>query len=337
MKNKEPVRENPFKMVKERYWGNKVDEQRLWLLAYVSLCAMVGTLLMCFELFGPSPLWTKIVHLIVFISVLSINLLFMYGHMRLHTALSMVLLASEFSLLSGFVASVLPLESLSITRAMTDLTMMLVLGICAVHAYLRYMSLVVCVLAISTYVTVLQYTANEFLSNYFPFYLFLAITGVALGYVMVRNVNSLSKENQTLHQRSERMEATLDLSSEQLTALMELSGEQAPAPVRQADLFDRLGPKAKLRLFERVSEVIESRRTQMDTLQLVFPELSKTELSICRLVIQDKRLGEICMLLGKTKGNVTCHRSHIRSKLGLSPDDDLRDKLLERLKGYSVN
>ena len=41
---------------------------------------------------------------------------------------------------------------------------------------------------------------------------------------------------------------------------------------------------------------------------------------------------EICTLLNKTQTNISAHRGHIRKKLGLNPEDNLRDVLTERMK-----
>lgn len=62
-----------------------------------------------------------------------------------------------------------------------------------------------------------------------------------------------------------------------------------------------------------------------------FPEFSETQLSIASLIIQDKTVPEICNALGKTEGNVTVQRSRIRSKLGLRPEDNLREALLRAI------
>lgn len=331
MESKQNLTTNPFLLIRQKYWGNKVEEQRLWLLAYISICVLVGTMLMCFGVFGPSHYVPKLINMGVFIGVLSLNLLFMYGHVSLYYTLGWVMVLIEVSLGTGIVSSVIPGPFYSVDRAMADLAMSLILAICAINGYFRYAALVVGILSLGCYVVGLQFTTDTFLSNFFPFYLFLVVTGVSLGYVMVNNVTSLNDEKETLQRFSKQVRDNLDLTPDQLNALLELSSETAPTMERKADLFDLLGEKAKLRLFERVKDVIDRRRMQIDLLEQVLPELSKTELAICRLVLHEKKLSEMCMLLGKTKSNITCQRSHIRSKLGLNPEDDLREKLLERL------
>ena len=61
------------------------------------------------------------------------------------------------------------------------------------------------------------------------------------------------------------------------------------------------------------------------------PELTKSEIEICKLVLQGKSLKEMCDVLGKTETNVCSQRSHIRKKLNMMPKEDLRSTLEIRM------
>lgn len=69
-------------------------------------------------------------------------------------------------------------------------------------------------------------------------------------------------------------------------------------------------------------------------LRTVFPELSPSELSICRLIVQDKTVSQISEILHRSSGNITSQRSNIRSKLKLEKNDNLKEVLLERMREY---
>ena len=56
-------------------------------------------------------------------------------------------------------------------------------------------------------------------------------------------------------------------------------------------------------------------------------DLTNSEIQICKLVLQDKSLKEICILLDKTESNITSQRSHIRKKLNMDRKDDLKRTL----------
>lgn len=62
------------------------------------------------------------------------------------------------------------------------------------------------------------------------------------------------------------------------------------------------------------------------------PELTKTQVQICKLLMQDKSLKEICTILRKSHSNVTSQISYIRQKLGLGKGGDVRAELQLRFK-----
>ena len=63
---------------------------------------------------------------------------------------------------------------------------------------------------------------------------------------------------------------------------------------------------------------------------LLFPELTASGREVCRLILQDKKLGEICAILDKKESNINSTRMHIRRKLNMQPSDNLRKVLQER-------
>lgn len=62
-----------------------------------------------------------------------------------------------------------------------------------------------------------------------------------------------------------------------------------------------------------------------------FPGFTPTELKVSALVLQGKKLSEICILMDKNENNVNTVRSHIRKKLGLKPNEDLRKALMNKI------
>lgn len=74
------------------------------------------------------------------------------------------------------------------------------------------------------------------------------------------------------------------------------------------------------------------RRDQATDLAAEFPQLTPSELEVVRLILKDMTLKEIAVATGKSLSNVGTVRGNIRKKLGLSPEDNLRDWLLAELK-----
>ena len=48
--------------------------------------------------------------------------------------------------------------------------------------------------------------------------------------------------------------------------------------------------------------------------------------------LQDKKLSEICTILNKNESNINSQRAHIRKKLNLQTNQNLKTVLTERLK-----
>lgn len=78
--------------------------------------------------------------------------------------------------------------------------------------------------------------------------------------------------------------------------------------------------------------MIKLQETDIKMLEGIFPELSPSELEICQLILQNKKLSEICNLLGKNESNINSQRAHIRKKLNLQTNDNFKNVLTERLK-----
>ncbi len=84
----------------------------------------------------------------------------------------------------------------------------------------------------------------------------------------------------------------------------------------------------------RVSEYLhEEKRDSLANLGELFPQLTPTELEVCRLVLKGLTLKEIAVATNKRMGNIGTVRGNIRKKLGLNSGDDLRETLIQRVKG----
>lgn len=59
------------------------------------------------------------------------------------------------------------------------------------------------------------------------------------------------------------------------------------------------------------------------------PQLSPTELEVCRLVLKGMTQNEIAIAMNKSMSNIGTVRGNIRKKLQLEPNEDLREVLLK--------
>ena len=99
-------------------------------------------------------------------------------------------------------------------------------------------------------------------------------------------------------------------------------------------MLGMMDDQSKERLFTAVNKYITQKNTQLSAINKAFPELSASEAEICRLILQGKKLSEICGMLNKSQGNITSQRTHIRAKLNLKPKENLNEALAKRLDLY---
>lgn len=75
------------------------------------------------------------------------------------------------------------------------------------------------------------------------------------------------------------------------------------------------------------------KKKELDELawDMICSSLTASEKQICRLILEGDSLKVICTKLGKSESNITSQRSHIRKKLGMTREEDLRRTLEARI------
>ena len=113
---------------------------------------------------------------------------------------------------------------------------------------------------------------------------------------------------------------------------LEMLGKLNEGEKTKADsLIDRLSPESKEQLRKSVMERVEKQEMEPLVYQQLCPELTKSEIAICKLILEDKSIREICKLLGKSESNIASQRSHIRSKLNMAKHEEIKSGLEIRM------
>ncbi|MEG2150397.1 MAG: hypothetical protein RRY36_04155, partial [Bacteroidaceae bacterium] len=213
-----------------------------------------------------------------------------------------------------------------------DMTLMLCCFIIAYLSCLSYVSVGIVVCSLSSYIASIYLTQSLILLNFlFPFifmFLLFALFAIAMGNM----IQNLSNENFTLKDEKEKLTTLFDLSKQQLRALMSLTSGEGMSHEQIADVMKVVGDKAEKKIRSKVQYLIEQEQIAYDQLSEKFPELAPSEIAICKLILKGKKLQEICVELNKAESNISSQRSHIRSKLGLMPTDNLMLALRRRME-----
>lgn len=194
------------------------------------------------------------------------------------------------------------------------------------------LSYFLCGSALAGYTYCVFVTGNAALRDIFPVYVVLTAFTALLIHYSAGNARSESlKLPPPIRYEKRELHEVPCTHEHVVAACMKLSqGELDAAQV--GELLDSLGGEPKRHILNNISLYAQTEETELKTVAALFPELTPSEHEICRLVLQGKKLGELCRILEKSPSNISSQRAHIRKKLGMQPDENLQKVLAARLK-----
>lgn len=196
-------------------------------------------------------------------------------------------------------------------------------------AYLKNIPLILGGISMTTYIACTVITGDGILRNFAALYMLMFLTVIVLGSLLIRNLRQLNDENTELKHDEDEILNALHMEKEQILACARLTKNQLGTQETGA-LLDMMDEEARNNIISNVMEAQSFMEMERNNLASVFPELSPSEIEICRLVIMGKTLNEVCAILHKSESNITCQRSNIRKKLGLQSSDNLKEVLQDR-------
>ena len=312
--------------------SNYLDRQRQWLLVCFAVMLSLGILSNILGLSGAfDPFFTasNIVFLIVVVSSFAAYLLGKIGVVRgiaLLAVATQVFIGMDI-LYSAFVPTLKD-------NTMVILINMLILAgnmFFSLAAYQARLTRWLVAIALGVYLVCVVVTGNESLRNYFFMMLLILLFISVLSLGIARNGEYLVNANKILQREEEELLQVLRINKKQIKAYVALAKERHN--VKQTEhLLDLLGEASQKNVIDNVLQYIQTRELSKQNLERVFPELSSSEREICYLILQNKKLAEICVLLNKTESNITTQRGNIRKKLGMLPSDNLQKVLEKRIR-----
>lgn len=312
--------------------SNYLDCQRQWLLVCFAVMLSLGILSNILGLSGAfDPFFTasNIVFLIVVVSSFAAYLLGKIGVVKgiaLLAVATQVFIGMDI-LYSAFVPTLKD-------NTMVILINMLILAgnmFFSLAAYQARLTRWLVAIALGVYLVCVVVTGNESLRNYFFMMLLILLFISVLSLGIARNGEYLVNANKILQREEEELLQVLRINKKQIKAYVALAKERHN--VKQTEhLLDLLGEASQKNVIDNVLQYIQTRELSKQNLERVFPELSSSEREICYLILQNKKLAEICVLLNKTESNITTQRGNIRKKLGMLPSDNLQKVLENRIR-----
>lgn len=123
-----------------------------------------------------------------------------------------------------------------------------------------------------------------------------------------------------------------NVTKEQQRAIMMLVNLNESNQGKATSFLSRLTEEQKEDLMRNMKDYYQEQQVETANFKAAFPSLTNSEIEICKLIAKSKTLKQVCAILGKSKSNITCQRTHIRRKLGLSTEESLKDALMKGLE-----
>lgn len=308
-----------------------VGRQRLvlLLLCYVPV-TLLGILAIFIGVSGPQDSFFNYTHSAFLIGA-AILLTLLFTH-----KVDVSVCLSAFSLLGETIVSV---EMIFSALHPTEYYLMLIVGdtvllamntMVSVAASLKWNTMILGAMTIATYVACMIITGNTALQSFLIVFVISFSLVSLVGLWVSMSTFHLDKENRRLKKGEAELLSLLRLKRNEVHAFVELASKESSTDGTRI-LLDRLNKKSRHLLLSNVEEFLRSRDTDMKIIEKAFPELTPSEREICRLVLQGKKLGDICMILGKNESNINSQRANMRRKLGMKPGENLHEKLQQRL------
>lgn len=272
------------------------------------------------------PLTMSAIHFVTCLSVLTLWLL---KKMSIPMAFSIVALVAQLSVIGryAYFALVRPEQYLQLI-ILNQITSLLAV-VFLVISFVKYTPFIVASITLAAYAATILHLQEPSLWQFFFFFTVIEFFLCVLGEMLRRNVRHVQTENTDLHHRETALMHAVRLNEREIESYLRMTSNDAPTLEDTDRFFAMLRPKSQRNIINAVRLHVSSHLMDDNDLPQLFPMLTKSELDVCNLILQNKKMTEISQLLEKTEKNVGVVRAHIRKKLGVPAEQDLRKHLME--------
>ncbi len=208
----------------------------------------------------------------------------------------------------------------------------LALVIYLVLGYAKTIPTVITFISLCTLVGVSIYNSEAVSSQFVALFTFIEVFSCILGRITQKGVHTLQSEKTDYKKTQEGILEAFHMSKQELVAYLQICRSNKAESKSISNFFNNLDEQSAKNLINAVEQHKAELRLKQERFAKRFPQLTPTELQVCRLVMNGKTVNEIARVMDKSANNVSTVRIHIRKKLGLQPGDDLRQYLCNAVK-----
>lgn len=183
-----------------------------------------------------------------------------------------------------------------------------------------------------SYATACYYSGSEKLKEIFVVLSLLFSFVTLLSFLLKKQIRRTMEENSRMKEEEQVVLDFFKLDKQELLSYIRLANKKGLSSHETNMLLGSFSPQARKNITDNIASFMRQQEIDLERIHDAIPELTPSEMEIALLILKERKLKEICQLLGKSESNVTCQRSNIRTKLGLTRGEDLLTALRERLK-----
>lgn len=142
----------------------------------------------------------------------------------------------------------------------------------------------------------------------------------------------MQKENIRYEIEQETILGFLNMDKQQVFRFIEIMKSKGLTMSQTEEILELLGKETREKIESGVKMMIQNKEQNIERLKQHAKTLTPSELSVCKLILDNKNISAISAITGKSVSNITSTRSHIRNKLNLKKDENLREALLRITK-----
>lgn len=310
-----------------------IENQRELIFSYLSIGCVIGIIL--FFIAGGSDENKSFFFIINSIHIGFIATLFFLHYFN---KISTVAAITTFALISQIEISIeciiMAMENtpFSISLILGNITLIGLLLIFMVISYIPYIPAIITVISTLTYSYCIYITQNETLTEV-ALPIFVAFVVVSLmSRHLTKNISNMQKKNIRYEIEQETILGFLNMDKQQVFRFIEIMKSKGLTMSQTEEVLELLGKETREKIESGVKMMIQNKEQNIEYLKQHAKTLTPSELSVCELILDNKNISAISAITGKSVSNITSTRSHIRNKLNLKKDENLREALLRITK-----
>lgn len=307
--------------------------QRQMFLVYTFLLSIIlfTCVINLLSLSGPTfPFIRYLISALIVVNIVG-GALYYFRKITLYTAFATLILSSFAETAIEMVVLSYHISDYGMMLIMGNVSLLVIAATLPIVAYARRLPYIVGMLSMLTYVVCTLISRSNALFNFMIIFVFIFAFISVFGEMIVRNYLASEQENRSLKHNEETMLSFLRMSREEMNSFIRLSKDNGLDMYQTEQLIEALNPQTKQRLMNTLYRYTLEKQSDTDRMKAALPELTDSEIEICRLIYQDKKLSEMSRILSKTPSNITCQRTNIRAKLHLSKTDSLKEAIDNRI------